>query len=45
MAYPDARLYSLSQEGVRETTYTETDSKGASKGNVEYTWKVEEGEA
>ena len=28
-----------------KVTYTEADSKGKSKGNVEYSWKVEEGEA
>ncbi|MDH4239499.1 MAG: type VI secretion system tube protein Hcp [Phycisphaerae bacterium] len=28
-----------------KVTYTECDSKGKKKGNVEYTWKVEEGEA
>lgn len=28
-----------------KVTYTETDSEGKSKGNIEYTWKVEEGEA
>lgn len=27
-----------------KVTYTECDAKGGSKGNVEYTWKVEEGE-
>ena len=27
-----------------KVTYTEYDSKGKSKGNVEYSWKVEEGE-
>jgi type VI secretion system secreted protein Hcp len=26
-----------------KVTYTENDSKGSKKGNVEYTWKVEEG--
>ncbi len=26
-------------------TYTETDEAGKKKGNIEYTWKVEEGEA
>jgi type VI secretion system secreted protein Hcp len=28
-----------------KVTYTETDSEGSEKGNIEYTWKVEEGEA
>jgi len=28
-----------------KVTYTENDSAGKSKGNVEYSWKVEEGEA
>lgn len=28
-----------------KVTYTETDSKGKNKGNIEYSWKVEEGEA
>lgn len=28
-----------------KVTYTECDSKGKKKGNVEYTWKVEEGES
>lgn len=28
-----------------KVTYTETDREGKSKGNVEYSWKVEEGEA
>ncbi len=28
-----------------KATYTETDSKGKKKGNVEYGWKVEEGES
>lgn len=27
-----------------KTTYTETDSKGSEKGQIEYSWKVEEGE-
>ena len=27
-----------------KTTYTENDNKGKKKGNVEYGWKVEEGE-
>lgn len=36
--------FSLNFEEIK-VTYTETDSKGKSKGNVEYSWKVEEGEA
>jgi len=28
-----------------KVTYTECDSSGQSKGNVEYSWKVEEGES
>jgi type VI secretion system secreted protein Hcp len=36
--------FGLNFEEIK-TTYTETDSKGASKGNVEYSWKVEEGSA
>ena len=28
-----------------KVTYTETDAKGKQKGNVEYSWKVEEGKA
>ena len=35
---------SLNFEEIK-VTYTETDSKGSKKGNVEYTWKVEEGES
>jgi len=35
---------SLNFEEIK-VTYTECDSKGSSKGNIEYTWKVEEGEA
>ena len=35
---------SLNFEEIK-VTYTETDSKGNSKGNVEYSWKVEEGES
>lgn len=34
---------SLNYEEIK-VTYTETDSKGTKKGNVEYSWKVEEGE-
>ena len=36
--------FSLNFEEIK-VTYTETDNKGKSKGNVEYTWKVEEGES
>ena len=35
--------FSLNFEEVK-VTYTENDNKGKSKGNVEYSWKVEEGE-
>ena len=35
--------FSLNFEEIK-VTYTECDSKGKSKGNIEYTWKVEEGE-
>jgi type VI secretion system secreted protein Hcp len=35
---------SLNFEEIK-VTYTETDAAGKSKGNVEYTWKVEEGES
>lgn len=35
--------FSLNYEEIK-VTYTENDSKGKKKGNVEYTWKVEEGE-
>ncbi|MBC2713118.1 MAG: type VI secretion system tube protein Hcp [Desulfosarcina sp.] len=35
--------FSLNFEEIK-VTYTENDSKGKSKGNVEYSWKVEEGE-
>lgn len=34
--------FSLNFEEIK-VTYTENDSSGKSKGNVEYTWKVEEG--
>ncbi len=34
--------FSLNFEEIK-VTYTENDSKGGKKGNVEYTWKVEEG--
>ena len=36
--------FSLNFEEIK-VAYTETDSKGKSVGNIEYTWKVEEGEA
>ena len=36
--------FSLNYEEIK-VTYTENDSKGKKKGNVEYTWKVEEGES
>ena len=36
--------FSLNYEEIK-VTYTECDEKGGSKGNIEYTWKVEEGEA
>ena len=36
--------FSLNFEEIK-VTYTECDSKGESKGNVEYTWKVEEAES
>jgi type VI secretion system secreted protein Hcp len=36
--------FSLNFEEVK-VTYTENDNKGKSKGNVEYSWKVEEGES
>ena len=35
--------FSLSYEEIK-VTYTEYDSNGRKKGNVEYTWKVEKGE-
>lgn len=35
--------FSLNFEEIK-VTYTEADNKGKSKGNVEYQWKVEEGE-
>ncbi len=35
--------FSLNFEEIK-TTYTETDRAGKTKGNVEYSWKVEEGE-
>ena len=36
--------FSLNFEEIK-VTYTEWDSAGKKKGNVEYTWKVEEGES
>ena len=36
--------FSLNFEEIK-VTYTECDSKGKKKGNVEYSWKVEEAEA
>ena len=39
-----AEDFSLNFEEIK-VTYTENDNKGKSKGNVEYKWKVEEGEA
>ena len=36
--------FSINFEEIK-VTYTECDSKGKKKGNVEYTWKVEEAEA
>jgi type VI secretion system secreted protein Hcp len=36
--------FSLNFEEIK-ATYTETDAKGKSKGNVEYSWKVEEAES
>ena len=35
--------FALNFEEIK-VTYTEADSKGATKGKVEYSWKVEEGE-
>lgn len=35
--------FSLNFEEIK-VTYTEADNQGKSKGNVEYEWKVEEGE-
>jgi type VI secretion system secreted protein Hcp len=34
--------FSLNFEEIK-VTYTENDAKGKSKGNIEYSWKVEEG--
>ncbi|MCA9158060.1 MAG: type VI secretion system tube protein Hcp [Planctomycetales bacterium] len=39
-----AENFSLNFEEIK-VTYTETDSKGKKKGNVEYGWKVEEAES
>ena len=39
-----AEDFALNFEEIK-VTYTECDEKGKSKGNIEYTWKVEEGEA
>ena len=36
--------FALNYEEIK-VTYTENDSKGKKKGNVEYSWKVEEGES
>jgi type VI secretion system secreted protein Hcp len=36
--------FALNFEEIK-VTYTENDSKGKKKGNVEYSWKVEEGES
>jgi type VI protein secretion system component Hcp len=36
--------FSLNYEEIK-VTYTEHDSKGKKKGNIEYSWKVEEGES
>ena len=36
--------FSLNFEEIK-VTYTETDNTGGKKGNIEYSWKVEEGEA
>jgi len=38
-----AEVFSMNFEEIK-VTYTETDSAGKSKGNVEYEWKVEAGE-
>ncbi len=39
-----AEDFSLNFEEIK-VTYTENDSKGNKKGNIEYSWKVEEGES
>jgi type VI secretion system secreted protein Hcp len=36
--------FALNYEEIK-VTYTECDSKGKKKGNIEYSWKVEEGES
>ena len=36
--------FALNFEKIK-VTYTEADNEGKSKGNVEYSWKVEAGEA
>ena len=36
--------FSLNFEEIK-VTYTENDTKGKKKGNIEYSWKVEEGES
>ncbi len=36
--------FALNYEEIK-VTYTENDNKGKKKGNVEYSWKVEEAEA
>lgn len=41
---PPMESVALNFEEIK-VTYTEHDETGASKGNVEYTWKVEEGES
>jgi type VI secretion system secreted protein Hcp len=38
-----AEDFSLNFEEIK-VTYTENDNKGKKKGNIEYSWKVEEGE-
>lgn len=37
--------FSLFYVSPAKVGYTENDSKGKKKGNVEYSWKIEEGEA
>ncbi len=39
-----AEDFSLNFEEIK-VTYTENDNKGKKKGNIEYSWKVEEGES
>jgi type VI secretion system secreted protein Hcp len=41
--YPE-ESFALNFEEIK-VTYTETDNQGKKKGNVEYTWNVEEGES